>query len=70
MEIIGDISGEIIGPNAESVDKEGPTLTNNEVIYARGTQQNHDALVKAGMVGMSLPRQYDGLNFTIVPYVM
>ncbi|HEX7412253.1 MAG TPA: acyl-CoA dehydrogenase family protein, partial [Bacteroidales bacterium] len=70
MEIIGEISGEIIGPNAESVDKEGPTLTNNEVIYARGTQQNHDALVKAGMVGMSLPRQYDGLNFPIVPYVM
>jgi 3-(methylthio)propanoyl-CoA dehydrogenase len=70
MEIIGEISGEIIAPNAESVDKEGPTLTNNEVIYARGTQQNHDALVKAGMVGMSLPRQYDGLNFPIVPYVM
>lgn len=70
MEIIGEISGEIIAPNAESVDKEGPMLTNNEVIYARGTQQNHDALVKAGMVGMSLPRQYDGLNFPIVPYVM
>ena len=70
MEIIGEISGEIVGPNAESVDKEGPTLVNNEVIYARGTQQNHDALVKAGMVGMSLPREYDGLNFPIVPYVM
>jgi len=70
MEIIGEISGEIIAPNAESVDKEGPTLKNNEVIYARGTKENHDALVKAGMVGMSLPRQYNGLNFPIVPYVM
>jgi alkylation response protein AidB-like acyl-CoA dehydrogenase len=70
MEIIGEISGEIIGPNAESVDKEGPMLSNNEVIYARGTQQNHEALVKAGMVGMSLPRKYAGLNFPIVPYVM
>ncbi|MEI6062578.1 MAG: acyl-CoA dehydrogenase family protein [Bacteroidota bacterium] len=70
MEIIGEISGEIIGPNAESVDKEGPKLTNNEVIYARGTQQNYDALVKAGLVGFTLPREYDGLNIPIVPYVM
>lgn len=70
MEIIGEISGEIIGPNAESVDKEGPELINNEVIYARGTQQNYDALVKAGLVGFTLPREYDGLNLPIVPYVM
>jgi 3-(methylthio)propanoyl-CoA dehydrogenase len=70
MEIIGEITGEIIAPNAESVDKEGPELINNEVKYARGTQQNYDALVKAGLVGFTLPREYDGLNFPIVPYVM
>lgn len=70
MEIIGEISGEIIAPNAESVDKEGPQLIDNEVIYARGTRQNYDALVKAGLVGFTLPRQYDGLNLPIVPYVM
>jgi 3-(methylthio)propanoyl-CoA dehydrogenase len=70
MEIIGEISGEIIAPNAESVDKEGPELINNEVKYARGTQQNYDALVKAGLVGFTLPREYDGLNMPIVPYVM
>ena len=70
LEIVGEISGDIIGPNAESVDKEGPQLVNNEVIYARGTSENYDALVKAGMIGMSLPREYGGLNFSIVPYVM
>jgi 3-(methylthio)propanoyl-CoA dehydrogenase len=70
MEIIGEISGEIIAPNAESVDKEGPKLIDNEVKYARGTQQNYDALVKAGLVGFTLPREYDGLNMPIVPYVM
>jgi len=70
MEIIGEISGEIVAPNAESVDKEGPQLLNNEVKYARGTQQNHDALVKAGLVGFTLPREYDGLNMPHVPYVM
>lgn len=70
LEIIGEISGEIIQPNAESIDQSGPQLKNNEVVYARGTQQNHDVLVKAGLVGLSLPRQFGGMNFPIVPYVM
>lgn len=70
LEIIGEIAAETIAPNAESVDTEGPKLENNEVIYARGTQENHDTLVKAGVVGLSLPRKYNGLNFSIVPYVM
>lgn len=70
LEIIGEICGDVIAPNAESVDKEGPQLVNNEVVYARGTQENHEVLSKAGLIGMSLPRKYDGLNFPIVPYVM
>ena len=53
LEIVGEISGEVIEPNAESVDKEGPRLENNEVIYARGTQENHDVLTKAGLIGKS-----------------
>ncbi len=70
LEIVGEIAGDTIATNAESVDHDGPTLVNNEVQYARGTKENHDTLVKAGLVGMSLPRKYDGLNFPIVPYVM
>ncbi len=70
LEIVGDICGNIIGPNAESVDQEGPCLADNEVRYARGTRENHEALTRAGLIGMSLPRQYGGLNFPMVPYVM
>lgn len=70
LEIIGEICGEVIAPNAESVDHEGPEVINNRVKYARGTQENHDTLAKAGLYGMSLPRQYGGLNFSMVPYVM
>ncbi|MCF8346443.1 MAG: acyl-CoA dehydrogenase family protein [Bacteroidales bacterium] len=70
LEIVGEISGEVIEPNAESVDQEGPRLENNEVKYARGTQENHEVLAKAGLIGMSLPRKYGGLNFPLVPYVM
>ncbi len=70
LEIVGDICGNIIGPNAESVDAEGPVLIDNEVRYARGTKENHEALTRAGLIGMSLPRKYGGLNFPMVPYVM
>jgi alkylation response protein AidB-like acyl-CoA dehydrogenase len=70
LEIIGEICADIIAPNAESVDKEGPQALDNRVVYARGTQENHDALKKAGLYGMALPRQYGGLNFSMVPYVM
>ncbi len=70
LEIIGEISADVVAPNAESVDHDGPQLINNEVVYARGTTENHEVLTKAGLVGMSLPRKYKGLNFPVVPYVM
>ena len=41
LEIVGEICGEIIAPNAEDVDHEGPQVINNRVKYARGTQENH-----------------------------
>lgn len=70
LEIVGEICGDIVAPNAEGVDAEGPKIVNNEVVYAKGTQENLDALVKAGLMGITLPRKYDGLNFPIVPYIM
>jgi len=70
LDIVGEICGDIVAPNAESVDQEGPHIVNNEVVYAKGTQENLDALVKAGLMGITLPRKYDGLNFPIVPYIM
>ena len=70
LEIIGEICGDIIAPNAEDVDHVGPQVVNNRVIYAPGTQQNHEVLAQAGLYGMSLPRKYGGLNFSMIPYVM
>ncbi len=70
LEVVGEISGDIIAPNAESIDAEGPRVENGRVIYAKGTQENLDALVKAGLLGITLPRRFGGLNFPIVPYIM
>ncbi len=70
LEVVGEICGEIVGPNAESIDAEGPQVVDGHVVYARGTEENIDALRKAGLMGMSLPRRFNGLNFPIVPYIM
>lgn len=70
LEIVGEICGEIIAPNAESVDHDGVTLSNGRVTYAAGTQQNLDVVRKAGLMGLSMPRRFGGLNFPIIPYIM
>lgn len=70
LEIIGEVCGNTLAPNAEDVDAQGPRVENDRVIYADGTAANHEALTKAGVYGISLPRKYDGLNFSLVPYVM
>ena len=70
LEIVGEICGEIIAPNAEDVDHQGPRVENGRVIYADGTQVNLDACRKAGLMGMSMPRRLGGLNFPITPYIM
>ena len=70
LEITGEITGETIAPNAEGVDEEGPHCGNGRVEYASGTKQNLDAMVKAGLNGMTMPRRFGGLNFPITPYTM
>ncbi len=70
LEIVGEICGDIIAPNAESVDHDGPSVADGRVTYAPATQENLDACRKAGLMGMSMPRRYGGLNFPITPYIM
>lgn len=70
MDLVGEIAGSVLAPNAESVDAEGPHIEDNKVVYAKGTAANHAALTQAGLYGMSLPRKYNGLNLGYVPYVM
>ena len=62
LEITGDVAANIIEPNAESVDLEGPHLENGRMIYASKTFENLDATRKAGLHGISMPRRYGGLN--------
>ncbi len=70
LEIVGEVCGDIIAPNAEGIDAEGPHVADGHVVYATGTSENLKALNQAGLMGMSLPYKYEGLNFPIVPYIM
>jgi hypothetical protein len=70
LEIIGEVCGDIIAPNAKDVDLEGPHHENGRVRYAKGTEVNLKALNQAGLMGITLPRQYGGLNMSSVPYIM
>ena len=62
LDITGDVAANIIAPNAEDVDLEGPHLENGRMIYASKTFENLDATRKAGLWGVSMPRRYGGLN--------
>lgn len=70
LDITGELAGTTIADNAEGVDLEGPHHEGDRVHYASGTAQNLDAMVKAGLNGMTMPRRFGGLNFPITPYTM
>ena len=70
LEIVGDVCGEVIAANAESVDHEGPRVVNDHVEYASGTVRNLEALNAAGLGGMTLPRKYNGLNMPVTCFAM
>ena len=62
LDITGDVAANIIEPNSEAVDLEGPHLENGRMFYASKTYENLDATRKAGLWGISMPRRYGGLN--------
>lgn len=70
MNLLGEIAGDVIAPNAEQVDHIGPQLVDGRIQYAPGTRQNLDALIQSGLYGMTLARQYKGLNAPRVLAVM
>lgn len=70
LEITGDIAANIIEPNSEDVDLEGPHLVDGRMHYAAKTYDNIEATRQAGLWGISMPRRYNGLNMPITPYSM
>ncbi len=70
LEITGDVAANIIEPNSEAVDLEGPHLENGRMKYASKTIENIIATRQAGLWGLSMPRRYGGLNLPNVTFSM
>lgn len=70
LDITGDVAANIIEPNSESVDLEGPHLVDGRMVYASKTVENIDATCKAGLWGVSMPRKYGGMNLPNVVFSM
>ena len=70
LDITGDVAANIIEPNSESVDLEGPHLVDGRMVYASKTVENIDATCKAGLWGVSMPRKYGGLKLPNVVFSM
>ncbi len=70
VEITDGVAKDVIEPNSESVDLEGPHLENNRMIYASKTYENLDATRKAGLWGVTMPRRFGGLNLPMTVFSM
>jgi len=70
LQVVGEICGDVIAPNAEAVDHQGASCSDGRAHYADATEVNLDACRKAGLMGMAMPRRLGGLNFPITPYIM
>ena len=70
VEITDEVAKNIIEPNSESVDQEGPHLENNRMIYASKTYENLDTTRKAGLWGVTMPRRFGGLNLPMTVFSM
>ena len=68
LDIVGEVTAEVVAPNAEAVDAEGPHCEGGRVRYAEKTVENLDTMVKAGLNGMTMPRRYGGLNLPVTVY--
>ncbi|MEN6452494.1 MAG: acyl-CoA dehydrogenase family protein [Thermoguttaceae bacterium] len=71
LEIIGEVAGEVVAPNAEQVDREGNTHNDDGTVTLHPlVQQNLERLTQADMMGFTLPRRFGGLNCPCLVYTM
>lgn len=70
LNLVGELCAEVIAPNAMAVEEDGPKLKSGRVEYAPATEKNLDIFRKAGLMGISLPREYGGLNFPRTIFIL
>ena len=67
---IGKISAEKIFPRSSQVDRDNVELIDGVVHLPQGTKDNIADLTNAGLMGVTLPREYGGKNYPATIYSM
>jgi len=64
LDYVGHLAGEVFYPDAIEVDEQGARFDrrSKEVILPRGIVEALEKLGESGLLGISLPRKYGGLN--------
>ena len=62
LKLAGDIAGNFVAPRAKQVDQEGNQYRDGEVILHPHIRASLQRFAEADLMGLSLPRQYGGLN--------
>lgn len=70
LTLVGELCAEVIAPNAMEVETAGPQLRDGRVIYAPATERNFELFRQAGLMGVSMPREYGGLNFPRTIFIL
>lgn len=70
LELTGRICAEDIAPLAADVDQQGASFDQGTVTFAGGTTTALKRLAQAGLMGITLPREYGGLNLPKTIYIM
>lgn len=71
LAIVGELSANVLAPNAETVDREGNTLNPDQTVTLHPlVRHNLDVMKKADLQGFTLPRKYGGLNCPTLIYTI
>ncbi len=71
LEIVGEISADVIAPHAEAIDAEGNTLNEDgTVTYHPLLRENLKRLGQADLMGFTLPYRFGGLNCPSLMYTI
>jgi 3-(methylthio)propanoyl-CoA dehydrogenase len=66
----GELAAEFLAPRARGVDRAGSSYRSGEVSYAPGIVEGLEAIRGAGLLGITLPRRFGGLNYPVTMLAM
>ena len=70
LEVLGEIAATVVAPRAAEADEEGVQFRDGQVQYAAATRDAMQALRQAELNGVTLPREYGGMNLPETIYQM